>query len=201
MRPVFYFLIALSVIASAFGKKDAANVALARWVVERNSSLNIQGETNINTFQCDVTEYLRSDTLCYLRNDESKKLNFTASYLVIEVKRFDCHSKFITEDFRGALKAEQNPTLKIALISVDQFAPNCTNQPVKGIVDISLARVVKRAEINYIAKALPGNRIQLSGSHVFLFSDFGLKPPRKLAGLIRTKDEIKVTFQLFFRSI
>jgi len=137
----------------------------------------------------------------YSKNDAIKKLCFTNSCLIIDIRRFDCHNKYITEDFRNALKAEETPNLKILFLTIDQFSNSCNNQVVKGIVDVELAHAVKRAEINYTIKTLPGNRIQMNGSHVFYFSDFNLKAPKKLAGLIRTKDQIKVNFQLFFKAI
>jgi hypothetical protein len=201
MRLRFYIISTLFILNAGFIKSHIRNYSLARWVVERNSSLNIQGATNINSFQCDVTEYLKPDTLVYAQNDATKKLNFTNSSLDIDVKRFDCHNKFITEDFRTALKADENPSLKVVFLSIDQFSNNCTNQTVKGIVDIELAHVTKRTEINYTVKILPGNRIQMNGSQDFTFSDFNLKAPKKLAGLIRTKEKIKVNFQLFFKAL
>jgi len=109
--------------------------------------------------------------------------------------------RYITEDFRSALKADENPDLKIVFLTTDQFSNVSTGVVVKGIVDIELAHVIKRAEIEYAVKTLQGNRIQMNGSHIFSFSDFKLKAPRKLAGLIRTRDEIKVNFQLFFKTI
>ncbi len=201
MRSIFFIISALFILNAGFIKNGVRNNSLARWVVERNSSLNIQGETNINSFQCDVTEYLKPDTLVYTKNDATKKLSFTNSCLIIDVKRFDCHNKFITEDFRTALKADENPNLKIVFLTIDQFSNSCNNQTVKGIVDIELARTTKRVEINYTVKSLTGNRIQVNGSHVFSFSDFNLKAPKKLAGFIRTKDQITVNFQLFFKAI
>jgi hypothetical protein len=201
MRLRFYIISTLFFLNVSFIKDSIPNRSFARWVVERNSSLNIQGATNINSFQCDVTEYLNPDTLVYTKNDATKKLSFTNSCLVIDVKRFDCHNKFITEDFRSALKADENPNLKVVFLSIDQFSNGCNNQTVKGIVDIELAHTVKRAEICYTIKMMQGNRIQMNGSREFSFSDFNLKAPKKLAGLIRTKDKIKVNFQLFFKAI
>lgn len=201
MRFMFSIFGALFILNAGFLKENIHSNSLARWVVERNSSLNIQGETNINSFQCDITEYLKPDTLVYTKIDAIKKLSFTNSCLVIDVKRFDCHNKFITDDLRNALKADENPNLKIVFLTIDQFSNNCNNQVVKGIVNIELARAMKRVEIDYTVKCLPGNRVQMNGSHMFSFSDFNLKAPRKLAGLIRTKDRIKVNFQLFFKAI
>jgi len=201
MRTVFFILSLAFVVNAAFVKKSVPTYSMAKWVVEKNSSLNIQGETNINSFQCDVTEYLKPDTLIYTKNDATKKLSFTNSCLSIDIKRFDCHNKYITEDFRSALKADENPKLRIVFLTVEQFSNTSDNQVVKGTVDIQLAQVSKRVEIAYLVNNLAGNRIQMNGSHVFSFSDFNLKAPRKLAGLIKTKDEIKVNFQLFFKAI
>ena len=201
MRSRFYILAIIFVLNAGFAQHAVRNMSLARWVIEKNSSLNIQGETNINTFQCDVTEYLRPDTLVCAKNEMTKKLYFTNNGLCIDVRRFDCHNKFITEDFRSALKADQNPNLKILFVTIDEFQANGGNQTVRGTVIIELARAVKQVDIDYTIKTLSGNRIQMNGSHVFSFSDFNLKAPKKLAGLIRTKDKIKVNFQLFFKSI
>jgi hypothetical protein len=201
MRATFSIISVLFILNAGLLKNSIHTNSLARWVVERNSSLNIQGETNINSFQCDVTEYLKPDTLVYTKNDAARKLSFTNSCLVIDIKRFDCHNKFITEDFRSALKADENPNLKILFLTIDQFSNSSSNQTVKGIVDIELAHMVKRVEIEYTVKTLAGNRIQLNGSRLFTFSDFNLKAPKKLAGLIRTKNQIKVNFQLFFKPI
>ncbi len=201
MRILFVITCALFILNVGFVRKNIRNSSQSRWVIERNSSLNIQGETNINNFQCDVTEYLKPDTLAYTENNDIKKLSFTNSCLLVDVKRFDCHNRFITDDFRAALKADENPNLKIVFLTIDQFSANCNSQSVKGIVEIGLARLIRRVEIDYTIKTLPGNRIQMNGSHIFSFSDFNLKAPRKLAGLIRTKDLIKVNFQLFFRAI
>jgi hypothetical protein len=172
-----------------------------KWIVEKSSSLSIHGETNINSFQCDATEYMNADTLSYSLNDVTKKLNFTNSCLRIDIRRFDCHSRLITNDFRNALKANETSTLKITFLSLDQFLNDSNNQPAKGIVNIELADVIKRTEVYFTVRVLAENRVELDGSQIFSFSDFNLKAPRKMAGLIRTRDKIKVDFQLFFKSM
>jgi hypothetical protein len=190
------FIIEFSLTGYAIHEKMAG-----RWVVEKNSSLNIQGQTNVNNFQCDVTEYLNTDTLFYASNDGASKLNFTNSSLWIDIKEFDCHSRLITNDFRVALKSDKNPSLQITFLSLDQFTNPCTSQSIKGIVDVTLANVTRRTELYYTIKTLPGNRIELKGSHLFTFSDFNLKAPKKMGGLIRTKDNITVNFHLYFKAI
>jgi hypothetical protein len=201
MSNKFSIIIVLLLLKTGLSTHDYNENIYEKWVIEKGSSLNIQGETNINNFQCDVTEYLRADTLFYISNDQTKKLWFTNSGLTLDIKQFDCHNKMITRDFKKALKSESNPVFTIRFLSLDQFASPCDNQSVKGMVDIGLADVLKRTEICYIIKTLPGNRISLTGSQVFSFSDFNLNTPKKLAGIVRTRDTIKVNFRLFFKAI
>jgi hypothetical protein len=185
-----------NIVKNTTGDKD-----YKKWVIEKNSTLNIQGETNINSFQCDVTEYLNPDTLVYINNDATNKLHFINSYLTIDLNQFDCHNRLITGNLRTALKADEYPKLKIIFQNIDQFSNSCKGRAIKGVVDIELANVIKSAEINYQVTVLPGNQIEVKGSHVFSFSDFKLKAPRSVAGLICAKENVRVNFQLFFREI
>jgi hypothetical protein len=38
--------------------------------------------------------------------------------------------------------------------------------------------------------------IELSGERSFMFSDFNLTPPEKMMGMIKTQQELKVSFKL-----
>lgn len=200
MTQTFSIIMLLLLLEAGFNA-GTGRKAMGKWVVEKSSSINIAGKTNVNSFRCDVTEYLDTDTLSYASHETNKTLYFTKSSLKVDISRFDCHSKLITNDFRAALKATEHPSLKITLLSLDQFPDVCVDQSVKGVVDVSVANVVKRVEICYTVKTLPGNRLELRGNHTFSFSDFNLKAPRKMGGMIRTKDQIQVNFKLCFKEI
>ena len=188
-------------LSFAFSRVNIPVHLISKWVIEKNSSLNIQGETNINNFQCDVRNYIQSDTLFCIKNEELNVLSFAHSSISVNINRFDCHNRLITYNFRSSLKADECPTLKIVFFSIGQFPNDCGEHLVRGLVDVELAHTIKRTEINYIVKVLPGNQICLTGSQTFPFSAFNLAPPIKMFGLIRTKDEVKVNFQLFLKII
>ncbi len=201
MRYIFLILSSLIISHKDFLKDNKVGNSIKKWVIEKNSSINIQGETNINNFQCDVAEYLKPDTLICSKNETTNKLFFTNSYLTIDLNKFDCHNRLITNNFRNTLKADVYPKLKIIFLTIDQIPVNCKDQMINGMVDIELAHVTKRIEINYQVTDLPGNHIQVNGSYVFSFSDFKLKAPKCMGGLICTKDHVKVNFRLFIREI
>lgn len=201
MRKLIYILIlsGLPLLVLAQGKNITVH---SKWVVQANSSLNIEGSTNINSFRCDVTEYMKPDTLVCRKDLASKKILFNNSYLSVDIGRFDCHHRFITSDFRKTLKADEHPVLKIYFLSLDNLdAGSNYVQNVKGEVNIELAGVTRKKELLFDVAVLPDGKLELSGNRILTFGEFGMKPPRKLAGLIRIEEEIKVNFRLYLKTL
>jgi hypothetical protein len=165
-------LLLILICSSSFQSRNVAG----SWVIERNSTLAIDGSSNINKFTCDINN----------------------SYLSVDIKKFDCHHKYITSDFRKMLKSEEYPSLVIRFISLDEFHKDGV---VKGLVDIELAGKKKRMEINYSCSHIGSNQLRLQGVKLMKFSDFELEAPRKIGGLVRINEEIKVNFNLYFRKL
>jgi len=178
----------------------APNAILSeRWVIERNSSLSIEGRSNVSSFRCDVTEYLQQDTILFVRTDLQQPVLTAHGGLTINVNRFDCHQKYINSDLRKTLKANECPWLKIDLLSIGNFSTGSKN--VRGAVAITLAGVTKKLDVAYVVQNANDGTVQLYGMRQVLFSDFGLVPPRKLAGLIKVEEEINVRFVLVLRPL
>ena len=187
-----------SLVVALFFKDAPAPVA-ERWVIQKSSNLRIEGKTNINSFRCEITEYLQPDTIYFFREENSMKPIPLRGGLAIDIKRFDCHQKYITSDMRKTLRAEEQPVLKIDLLNIGYYNGNESN--IKGWVNIWLAGVVKTMEIDYQVQGGEPGHLQLTGTRRLRFSDFGLKPPQKLAGLIKVEEELNVRFQLVLQNI
>jgi hypothetical protein len=192
-----YFILILTISLVSFSI-PADQKSVNGWIIEKNSSMSIEGSSNINEFTCDLREYLNQDTLRYTKDEKTKKLMFQNSVLNIEISKFDCHQKYITADFRKILKSEKNPCLKVKFISLDEVA---VGGSVKGVVEIEIAGQIKRMDISYSVQQYGYAQLQLIGSKLMHFSDFKLTPPKKLMGLIHINENIKVNFHLHFRRI
>ena len=187
----------LFILLVCFSSFQSRNVA-GSWVIERNSTLAIDGSSNINKFTCDIREYVKTDTLRSVNDLARRKFIFQNSHLSVDIKRFDCHHKYITSDFRKMLKSDDYPQLVIRFISLDEFHKDGI---VKGLVEIELAGKRKRMEINYNCSHIGANQLRLQGVKLMKFSDFELEAPKKIGGLIRINEEIVVNFNLFFRKL
>ena len=167
-----------------------------KWAIEKTSTLKVAGKSNVNEFNCSIAGYYQPDTISYTEDDNGRAVRLNGC-LEIEVFRFDCHNKMITNDLRKTLKAEDHPTLIIRFVSLER-TPSFQNitQRMKGWVEVELAGVRKTFQINYQFARKSNDTYLLNGSQVFCFSDFNLVPPRKLAGAIKIKDEFSVDFSL-----
>jgi hypothetical protein len=190
-------LIAFIMVALFF--EDVPGPVAERWLIQKNSNLRIEGKTNINSFRCEITEYLQADTIYFFREENNTRPIPLRGGLKIEIKRFDCHQKYITTDMRKTLRADEQPILRIDLLNIGHYNGNGDN--IRGLVNIWLAGVVKTMEIDYQVQGGDPGYLQLTGTRRLRFSDFGLKPPQKLAGLIKVQEELNVRFQLVLRSL
>lgn len=174
---------------------------MKHWVIIKNCSLKVGGSTNVNKFNCVIANYANPDTITFYKNTEKGSLKLKGS-IELNVQNFDCHHPVMTADLRKTLKAKVFPKLVIRFISLDKYPLfNDQSNAIKGIVAIELAGVTKRFEVNYRFVSNGTKSLILVGSRQVNFSDFNIIPPRKLGGMIKTNNELKVEFTLSMKVI
>jgi hypothetical protein len=206
------FILSISILSlcAAFQAWPGTNAPTApakekiRWIVQKNSSLSIAGHTNVNKFSCGVAEYGEADTITCLNEGfrgENRGIPLRGA-LRIDIAGFDCSNRFMTSEFKKTLKYKDHPRLVITFVSLNKMPVfNSQAEMVKGWVDVELAGVSRRFEINYTSSKADAATLELVGNRQFGFSDFGLQPPQKMGGLIRVDDILNVRFMLCLRPI
>jgi len=186
--------ILLIILLTSFKTVDTTKIRYSRWVISENSSLIVNGATNINKFSCAILQYPKTDTVT-VSQDKTNKIVLTG-LLNIEVKNFDCNSMMMTRQLRKTLKDDKFPILRIKFLSLKEMpSPNQGRNFIKGNVEIVIAGVAKRFEICYQLN-IKANSMELIGNQPINFSDFNLIAPKKIGKLIQAKDELVVAFLL-----
>ncbi len=172
-----------------------------KWVISQNSNLRVNGSTNVNKFTCEILAYDQTDTLTINKSKGDREIVLSGS-ISLKVQSFDCHNSIMTHDLQKTLKEKQYPCLHISFLSLSKLPElSARPEPITGKVDIEIAGTRKRFDINYLISVDAQKNIHLLGSQDINFSDFNLKPPRKLGGLIKTDDKLSVDFHLKMRTI
>ncbi len=113
----------------------------------------------------------------------------SAERLVEEIQNvspdFDCKYDYITKDFRKTLSADKFPQIQI---NFDKFRKSSNGNYISS-AEVKLMNKVRTYNIE-----LYNNGKTLSGKQQVRFSDFGITPPKKMAGMIVVKDELDLSF-------
>ncbi|HMI02256.1 MAG TPA: YceI family protein [Pedobacter sp.] len=167
-----------------------------KWILSKECTLKVSGSTNISKFSCIIPNYPAADTLFIYKTGQSEQVKITGS-MVLHVQSFDCHNPMMTKDLRKTLKQKEFPKIRISFINLSKY-PDAggEEEQIKGVVNIELAGIKKRFDINY--RVIPNGTVKLTliGSQTINFSDFNIIPPRKLGGMIKTNDILSAEFVL-----
>lgn len=185
-RVSLYFLF-LFININAFSQN--AFVAKTVQILE-NSELSITGDTNISEFGCEFnTSYMeKSRDIEYHRN--GSHLIFKNAILSLRNEGFDCGNKGINKDFHSLLNTQEYPKITLELTSINLLDGNKS----KACVKITIAGTEKNYKVPIAIMEGPAHRF--IGKLKLDITDFGLKPPKKMLGLIVIKEEIEIDFNL-----
>ena len=199
---IHYFRIVISGFLIVLLFTFFSTIKVEKWIITSGCTLSVSGSTNINSFVCEVTQSAAADTINHYSFDHVKKYIPLSGMLYIDVTGFNCHNPMMTSDLRKTLKYKEYPKLIINFISLQKL-PDLKNnkEQITGLVDIELSGVKKRFNIEYEFQFSKANEIQVIGMKQILFSDFNLTPPRKLGGMIKTNNELNITFNISMKSI
>ena len=101
MKSLIILFLALTLTSFSKNHKHVANRS-SKWVISENSSLVVNGSTNVNKFSCSIRQYPKTDTVLISEDQKSKIL--LSGELHIEVKNFDCNNQIMTKQLRKTLK-------------------------------------------------------------------------------------------------
>ncbi|MEJ5963208.1 YceI family protein [Pedobacter immunditicola] len=194
MKSLIFLFLALTLTSFSKVHQLVAVNKSSKWVISENSSLVVNGSTNVNKFSCSIRQYPKTDTV--LITDDQKSKVLLSGELNIDVKNFDCNNLIMTKQLRKTLKEDQFPTFQIRFLSLKETSfLKQKKDIVKGLVEIEIAGVTKRFEISY-QLSKDKNTMLFTGRQPINFSDFKLVPPRKMGKLIQAKDQLVVVFLL-----
>lgn len=180
-----------------FGAFFSAPVRETRVWVAPESEVVIIGTTNVNAFTCkyNVQELEVPVQLSY--NEKVEQIQFQNAKLKLANDCFDCGGKAINKDFRELLKTEHHPQVELRLLHVDPLETDA--QKIGVGMEITIAGVARKYETTL--SCVQAGDICVNGTLDLLLSDFGLEPPRKVLGMIKVDNKIKVKLSLKLKEI
>lgn len=146
----------------------------------QKNNVVVNGHTNVSTFKCVNDDF----------NDASNRYSFRKNQLPslqLEVNNFDCNNRIMTSDMRKTLKAEQYPKMYVKFLSFRKI----NSQLYKAKIEVKLTNRTRYFDTSFYPSG-----DTFVGKENVRFSDFGLKAPTKMGGMIVVKDELDLVLTL-----
>ncbi len=160
--------------------------------VASESEVLISGTTNVNEFTCKYNLQELEMPIRLIYDERSEQILFKNAELTLINDCFDCGGKAINKDFQELLKTEKHPQVGLKLLYVEPPSPNQSKVDVG--VEIKIAGVSRKYQTVLYCEQTKD--ICVNGTLELKLSDFELEPPKKMLGMIKVDDAIKVHLTL-----
>jgi len=181
----YYMLLMVSIIL--VGSTSAVNAQTLK-INSQSSTMTILGTTNVHNFQSKVTQ-ISGDLVISGKKVQSLKVD-------IPVKSIKSNEKLMDTKTYEAFNAEKNPTITFQLI--DAVIQKATAEDIDVVLtgNLTMAGATKKVTFNTTGKALKAGTFQFTGSVPLKMTDFKMKPPTAMLGMMKVGDAITLKFSI-----
>lgn len=151
-------------------------------IVILKQTFTIEGETSVGDFTCSYELDQRNTVNVNSNPDGNSSVQYT-----IPSDAFGCHNFLLTRDFKKTIKAKEHKDIKIEIFGITR---------IQNHYMCNLRIKLAGKEKVYMETPLRTRSKSIQGSLVVQFSEFDLKPPKKLGGLVKVKEDIKISIAL-----
>ncbi len=187
---IFLLFLLLSLSANAQSKLTP--------VILESAELAVCGNTNVNSFTCQLFKQHLNDTLSYISATADGAELFNGLVLRFNVSDFACNHSMMTNDFRTLLKGEEFPYIVMSINNVVVHKPSKQggHESTSAHITLHLAGQSKEEYIDDVSIEQTAQWLVLKGSHKVLMTSFEIQPPTKFFGTILTEDTIEILFSI-----
>ena len=181
----YYMLLMVSIIL--VGSTSAVNAQTLK-INSQSSTMTILGTTNVHNFQSKVTQ-MSGDLVISGKKVQSLKVD-------VPVKSIKSNEKLMDTKTYEAFNADKNPTITFQLIDAVIQKATAEDIDVTLTGNLTMAGVTKKVSFNTTGKALKAGTFQFTGSVALKMTDFKMKPPTAMLGMMKVGDAITLKFSI-----
>jgi hypothetical protein len=166
--------------------------------IQKNSSLTINGSTNIVPFKIYQNgDKLSRSKLSVVTTQNQNKIYVSQNQLSVVVKNFVSNNTMALKDFLKLLKSDTYPVLQVQLNYLDLQPLSDKGKTYNGeaLVNITITGKTRHYSIP-ITFVSNGDVYTVNGNKKLSIRDFGLTPETKMMGLIKVSEWIDIDFHI-----
>jgi polyisoprenoid-binding protein YceI len=158
------------------------------------SKVWVSGTSTVRSWRCESTQVAGTADAS---STDIAQIGQARGEITIPVSTLDCRNGTMNGHMRNALKAPQNPTLRFRATSV-RVTPSGAEGAVAMTGQLTIAGQTRDVTIEGTA-VREGNNLRVRGTEQLTMTDFGVQPPRLMAGTMRVHAPVTVGFDVILR--
>lgn len=164
--------------------------ALPRYTFASGSRVWVDGTSNVHDWSCDAGSL--TATLDAAAS-ASAMTGLSALTVTIPVASLDCDNSIMNGKLRDAMGTSP---IRFTLSSARVGSPNNGRFLVEADGQLSIHGTSRSQRVRANGQVLSGGRFRFTGEVPVTMSQFGVAPPRAMAGALRTGDAVTVHFDV-----
>jgi hypothetical protein len=189
------FIVAILLVCSdsnAAGRTSENALVNGYYILD---SVLIIGTTNVSKFSLNYSQRAKPESFVSGEVRESngeQKVSFA-----VPVKDVVASQRLMKRDFEDMIDADNHPRILIEILSDDIY--RILNDFGEGSTALDLS--IAGSQQQYMSSVFVENsdkHISINGNIKLLLTDFGLKLPSKLFGLVRVRDDVVIDYSITF---
>lgn len=167
-------------------------------IVPKISNLKIEGTSSVHEWES-TSDQVSGDMV--LVSDAKSGKQIQSLVVKIPVKSIKSGKGLMDNKTYEAFNTDKNPliTFQITDVSPLKFSGKDAEVTVSG--DLNMAGFTKKINIKSTGKSLTDGSFQFKGSVPLKMSDFKMKPPTAMMGVLKTGDAVTIKFDVTFKSL
>ncbi len=181
IKKTIFIVLGLAFFLLLGSAKPISLFADSNTIIINQIKIEILGNSTVGKYKCDCPHTFR-DTI-YLNSTTKNSLKSE-----ISTDNFDCGNKIMNKDLKTTIKVKKFPK---STVTITNIKPSGNNYK------CSLNFKITDKTLSYQNLHLTNTKDFLEGTVAVKFTDLGLEPPTKMAGVIKVKNEFVIHFLLY----
>ena len=185
----------------AFGGPSAtpmpapADFETVRLVLRDGSRLWLEGDSNLFAWTCDATQ-LDPELRVERPSPQAPPTRVDRAVLDVPVGKIECGHARMNENLRKALKADDFPSITFVVTGAEFFDVGEGALEVLARGNLYVAGVGRDLQFQVSGTDTGDGALRIQGRVAIQMTDFGIQPPTAMMGLLKTKNEVTIRFDL-----
>lgn len=159
------------------------------------SKVWVSGSSTVRGWRCESTQVTGTADAA---STDLAQIGSARGEITIPISTLDCRNGTMNNHMRNALKAPQNPAIRFRATQVRVTPTGAAEGTVAMTGQLTIAGQTREVTIHGTA-AREGDALRVRGTEALTMTEYGVQPPRLMAGTMRVHPPVTIGFDVVLR--